>query len=118
MRMRAICGALACVGFVGALSAACGSPSAAPTVPDFDAKSQEIGFPPACETCIGQNCIQYYDSCFADAACAKVETCIGECVEKKGMMPSTCLAECSKAGTLTDFDMCIVSNCTVCTPKS
>jgi hypothetical protein len=61
--------------------------------PGIDASSAGIGIPPACETCIGQNCCSLAMACAAIPACKSIEACEMKCVAG-GTFASTCAYSC------------------------
>jgi hypothetical protein len=118
MRLKGIVVGFASVCFAGAISLACGSSGNDKSdggggVPGLEAAAATIGFPPACETCIGANCASQFETCWADSACMNIEICTGECIEKEGKTPSTCSTEdcASDSGTVASLNECIVDLC-------
>lgn len=62
--------------------------------PGLDAAFAGVGAPPACESCIGQNCLSQAEACYAASGCVAIEECIWTCIKQPGSSPENCALGC------------------------
>jgi len=70
---------------------------AAPPCDGLDAVAVNNDIPAACAACIGANCCDPFETCWADTLCASVETCTVDCIEQQGGSPLSCSQKCMAA---------------------